>query len=624
MSRSEIRNSLPLSAGLGVFIPLALFVAASVGAKDGPEESILPQDLAQKSPTVVQPQNAAVDFRMLTLRAGEGPYPWAIPGRFARSFVTNDPNNLELVASASVSGRAELNDQIEWEVTPPAGFELSTGARLRGAKLVLNLVRPDGNPTGGGDPLALTVRARVTVEGRVYTRVATLQQDLRDRLRQEYVDLERAYVPARSELLDEEQFRRAYGKKYPTVTFTELNWSRLPGREERYPVVLATEPLLRTLEQTRKLYGRPVVVSSGFRNPVRQVEVHGTVAESHHQYGRAIDLYVAPDSAPPQTGRTVASEGDWLRLAASTLRGGGVWVEPMLDCHVNTDGCHVHVDVREDGPQSQIAQVSGKITDPAGLPVPGATVRLAGMPAVTNAWGAFTLKHVLTPREYDLSVEAPGRGVKTQQVTIGGPLTTVALQLPADPNPALVARTEAAQTGANGKLSVRVFVRNAGPAAALGLRLAAGPTDLPSRGLVSPAHLPLVSPGQETAIQVELPPRPAGPAALEGATVPLILTASYRNPAGETRGQALRLSIPLPEVPDAPSRDAPLHATESSAVPGVTQKQGDSDLGAAAGGLALGAAAAAGTAALRRRSRRNLNPAGEPSTDPAGVTQDRR
>jgi hypothetical protein len=331
-----------------------------------------------------------------------------------------------------------------------------------------------------------------------------------------------------------------------------------------------------------------------------------------------VDLYVAPDSAPPKTGRTIATEGDWLRLAASTLRGGGVWIEPMLDCHVNTDGCHVHVDVRESGTRSEIAQVSGKVTDPAGLPVPGATVRLAGMPAITNAWGAFTLKHVLTPKEYDLTVEAPGRGIKSQKITIGGELATVALRMPADPNPALVARTGETQTGANGKVSVRIFVRNAGPSAAIGLRLAAASSDRPSRGLVSPAHLPLVGPGQETAIQLELPSRPAVTGVAEmGNPMPVLLTASYRNPAGETRGQALRLNVPMPESPKTQPAKEPARAPAATPTSGPDTKQGNPDLGAAAGGLVLGAAAAAGSSLVRRRSKRGSEPLGEPSVDPA-------
>ncbi|MCC2668331.1 MAG: Carboxypeptidase regulatory-like domain [Armatimonadetes bacterium] len=617
-STRPIRVSLILPA-LGVFVPLALLVAAGAGAKDDPEGSVLPQPAGApgpETPTVAVP---AVDFRLLTLRAGEGPYPWSIPGRIVRSFVTDDPNSLEIVASAGVKGRPELDAQVEWDVLPPAGFQVPDGATLRGPKLVVRLQRPDGNLNGMGEPLSFTVRARVAAEGRTHVRTLTVQQDPRDRLRQEYVDLERAYVPARSELLDEEQFKRAYGKKHPRVTFAELNWSRIPGREDRYPVILAAEELVRALSAAEVAYGRELQVSSGFRNPVRQVEVHGSVAESHHQYGRAADLYVAPDSAQPKTGRNYASEGDWLRLAAATMRGGGGWVEPMLACHVNTDGCHVHVDVREQGTRSQVVQISGKITDPTGLPVPGATVRLAGMPATTNAWGLFTLKHVLTPKEYDLSIEAPGRGLRTQKVSVASPMTTLALRMPTDPNPALIARVESSQPGPDGKLLVRLAVRNSGSTPALGLRLAAGPMNLPSRGTVTPAQLAVVGPGQETAVTLQL----AGRANSNGGDqfgdgMPVVLSASYRNHQGEARGQALRLNVPLP-APAEP--ESPAASPDASTVPAAPRRRVVQGEGSAAlGGLAIGGAAAAAAALARRRKRPAAPPAGEASVDPAQST----
>jgi hypothetical protein len=323
---------------------------------------------------------------------------------------------------------------------------------------------------------------------------------------------------------------------------------------------------------------------------VRQVEVHGSVAESHHQYGRAADLYVAPDSAAPKTGRDYASEGDWLRLAAATMRGGGGWVEPMTACHVNTNGCHVHVDVREQGVRTEVVQVNGKITDAAGLPVPDATVRLAGMPARTNQWGLFALKHVLTPKEYDLTVEAPGRGVRTQRLAVGGALTTLALRLPSDPNPALVARVDDTRYGPDGKVSVRISVRNAGPSSALGLRFAAAPIDLPSRGgRVSPAHLAMVRSGQETAVEVQLRADSPRPGAEDGGAMPVLLSASYRTDRGEARSQALRVSVPMFENQGGTAEASALLAPRASG-----RKSGSGvppELGAAGGGLALGAAA---------------------------------
>jgi len=614
MNRSACLPAVFMFAAMGVFAPLGLIAGASLRASEAPEESVVPGARpTEPAATVIAPPPVGSALRLLVLRAGEGPYPWAVPGRISRSFITNTPNTLEVTALAGLTSHADLADRIQWEVVPPEGFQLPPSAVLTGPRLQLQLSRPNGNADGLGEPLSLKVRARLVVDGRTETREATITQDLRDRLRQEYVDLERAYVPSRRDLLDEQQFQLAYGKKYPSVSFASLNWSRLPGKEERYPVILAREELVQTLEKTNALYGRTLVVSSGFRNPVRQAVVHGSVAESHHQYGRAADLYVAPDSSAPKSGRDYASEGDWLRVAAATMRAGGGWVEPMTACHVNTNGCHVHVDVREEGTRTEVVQVNGKITDAAGLPVPDATVRLAGMPAKTNQWGLFSIKHVLTPREYDLSVEARGRGVRTQRLVVGSALTTLAMRLPSDPNPALIARVDDTKFGPNGRISVRVSVRNAGASSAHGLRLTASPIDLPSRGgRVSPAHLSVVRSGQETAIEVQLTGNPPAANGDDGGAMPVLLSASYQTEQGESRAQALRLSVPM--------FDNALRPAEASAIPlpRTGKPQASPELGAAGGGLALGAAAAVAARLARRKAKpATAPPASEPSIDPA-------
>jgi hypothetical protein len=419
------------------FPAVLLAGGAVVAAQNADDPSVLPPaepavvaPLPQKAePPVAPASKPAGGLEIVVLRAGPAPYPWAVPGRIAKSFITNTPGTLEVVAQARVRGAADLADRIAWDITPPEGFEVAEGASTTGPKLVTRLTRPGGNPSGGGEPLALTVTARVEREGLPLERAATLRQDLRDRLRQEYVDLGRSYVPARRELLDQEQFARLYGKKYPGVAFAELNWSKVPGTDERYPVILATERLVATLHQAEKHYGKPLIVSSGFRNPVRQTEVHSVVAESHHQYGRAADLYVAPDSAPPATGRDIAIERDWLKLAAASMRGGGVWVEPMTSCNVNTAGCHVHVDVRDSGARSSVVRVAGRVMDRVGAPVEGAVVRLAGMPARTNGEGRFTIKHVLVPREYELEVRAPDGTLRKQPVEVRAEETAVAVAL---------------------------------------------------------------------------------------------------------------------------------------------------------------------------------------------------
>lgn len=433
-----IRKSVPFAVAR-VLAPLAFLATAAVVAAQGPNDSsAIPSAPAPSAPVSEAPQAPALPptspprLRIAVLRAGPAPYPWLVPGRIARSFITDSARSLDVVAQARVKGDPALVDEVQWEIEPPPGFVVPPDASLSGQTLSVHLVREAGNPTGGGGPLSITVTARVSGETETLQDGMTLTQDLRDRLRQEYVDLARAYVPARTEFLDETEFTRLYRRRYPRVSFQQLNWSRQPGSEERYPAILASETLVQTLNEIETVYGRPLVVSSGFRNPVRQVEVHAAVEESHHQYGRAADLYVPPDSAPPRTGRTIALPADWLRLAAAAIRGGGAWIEPMLDCHVNTAGCHVHVDVRDSGARSRIVQVAGTVTGPTGAPIPGATVELAGMPVQSNAQGRYTLKHVLTPREYELKVTAPGGEERTQAVLIGETGAVASVVMPAD------------------------------------------------------------------------------------------------------------------------------------------------------------------------------------------------
>jgi hypothetical protein len=559
------------------------------------------------------------------LRAGPEPYVWATPGRIAASFITDSPTTLTVVASARVPGDGVENGAVVWEVQPPAGFSLPDDADLKGPQLRMQLQRPEGNSTGGGEPLSLKVTARLNSGGKTSSVSGVLTQDLRDRLRQEYVDLERASVPGRDELLDERQFARRYRKRYPDVSFAELNWSKVPGSEARYPAILAAERLVRTLHEARRLYSRPVTVSSGFRNPVRQQEVHGSVGESHHQYGRALDLYVAPDSAPPQTGRKTASEMDWLRLASASLRAGGVWIEPMLDCHVNTDGCHVHVDVRESGAASQVVRVTGRVTDAWGNPVPGATVRLAGMPAFTNARGEYTLKHVVTPRDYELEIEAPGRGATTQPITIRGAETVLAVRLPVDPQPTLTARAADSSRDAQGNLTARVALRNIGGTAARGVHLSThGPGRPATVKQVLPADVATLAPGEETMVHVQLA---LGPTASRGGgplEVPLQLSATFRTPEGTPRTQTLPLKVTAGAEP-SPRREQVGAGASAGAQrePPMPPPRKEPEIGPAVGGLAAGGAAAALGALTKRRGRPSpVKPApAEPSVDPGKMPE---
>ncbi|MBI3909607.1 MAG: carboxypeptidase regulatory-like domain-containing protein [Armatimonadetes bacterium] len=368
------------------------------------------------------------------LAIGRPPYLWEPPDaspdrQRVLSFVTDSPSECRLQARARASGPGASPARIQWQVTPPEGFSLPPDARLTGPEIDLTLHRD--TVYAGGAPLSLVIR--VTLDGTSAADHAIVAQDERDQLRQEYVDLSRDRVPDRVEFIDETEYQLRYGRRFPDLTFSQLNASvnRFAGRQYRW--ALLTEELLLALTRLQRLVGQSLVIASIYRNPVRQEEVNGPVDESHHQYGRAADLHVWPNWAPPQDGRTIATPVDWLRLANAAWQAGARWIEPMTLTHVNTARCHLHFDVRGAGSLTAPVGVRGEVVDAAsGKPLPGARVELDGMTARTNRQGEFFLQHVLTPEEHTLSVSVPGRTPVAQPVRVESrQVVTVRIRVPA-------------------------------------------------------------------------------------------------------------------------------------------------------------------------------------------------
>ncbi len=221
---------------------------------------------------------------MLTsLCVGPGPRVFA-PGRHVvATFITDDGESGHVMATARLAA-ASGSPLIHWSVVAPGGFQVPAEGNWTGPRLDVLLRRPGGNPGGRGGPLSLTVQAHVQVDEQEYTARETVVQDELDQLRQEYVDLERHTVPDRSEFVDATSFAARYGRRYPWLHFEDLNWSVNPNTRLRYSYAIIRPELLQGLDRVRQAYGG-IVINSGYRNPVRQVEVHAPVPESLHQYG---------------------------------------------------------------------------------------------------------------------------------------------------------------------------------------------------------------------------------------------------------------------------------------------------------------------------------------------------
>ena len=467
-------------------VALALLVAIQVEdllpvASHSPDAATPPAD----GPVLAPAQADSSPIEVVRVgRGGAGPH----------SLVTDTAIYLTIQAYAAFDAPAA---EIVWRVTPPAGFELPADAVLSGPVLDVRLVRRAGNPTGEGGPLTLTLRVE-NAEGE--TASLRWRQDELDRLRQEYVDLERRVVPPRDAFIDAPTFAARYAEQYPGWTFERVNHSLNPGTGRRYPYLMISERLLATLAALEQQRGT-IYVASVYRNPYRQWVVNRPVGESHHQYGRAADLGV------PVSAAGVSTPADWLTLAREALLAGGHWIEPMLLTGINTNGCHLHVDVRPEGVVSQVVRLHGRVLAEDGrTPVPGARLDLAGMPAVTDGQGRFSITHVLTPRRHLLEALTPSGALWTQALYLQGGVNEVVVRLApglAQRSAPLLVIRAVREPVATGDRPVMVAVTNEGNATARNLRWAAmSVTSGPEVVDVEPSTLGTLAPGETAMVQV--------------------------------------------------------------------------------------------------------------------------
>ena len=137
-----------------------------------------------------------------------------------------------------------------------------------------------------------------------------------DSLRQEYLTY-KVKVPRRNEFINS-----LSGYSY---SFSELNFG-----EYRY--ALLNRRMLNGLETIKGNLGRKTVVTSGYRNPRKQVVDIGGSATSQHCYGTGVDL------------RTNNSKKKWKEIASAACSAGADWVKPTTAPTFSYN--HVHVDWR--------------------------------------------------------------------------------------------------------------------------------------------------------------------------------------------------------------------------------------------------------------------------------------
>lgn len=529
---------LPAKALTAVIAFAALLSLALPAPGRGPRaRSPMPRSRAS-TPVQAAPRSQAGSPELTSLRIGPGPVDLASGRRVVATFITNDEAACHVMATARLAA-ASGPAVIRWTVEAPAGFQAPPDAEWTGPRLDVTLRRPGGNPGGRGGPLSITVEARAPVNGQERAARQTVVQDELDQLRQEYVDLRRRRAPDRSEFIDAATFAARYSRPYPWLRFEDLNWSVNPNTGHRYSWAILRPELLEGLDQVRRAYGS-VVINSGYRNPVHQVEVHASIRESLHQYGYAADLAVIPGE-----GRALPDEADWRRLAEAACSARAKWVEPLESSAPNSPGCHVHLDYRPGPASSAPVHLRGQVVEAqTGRPLAGALVLLGAMPARTDRHGVFGVRTVLSGGVHPIEVHADGFSVLHQPVRLaawGSACTRLAL-LPAPPRSFAVAVARVHWVDWRSRLLVATLrVANTGAAAAGDVRLTVMPAPA---ALISeePADLGALPAAAVRGVRVVLRlPRVPAPE-------PLAVSLAYLDASGAVQKMHRELTIVPPVV----------------------------------------------------------------------------
>ncbi len=131
------------------------------------------------------------------------------------------------------------------------------------------------------DNFKVDVEAKLSCQGALTDTVsATVSQDEKDQLRQEYLDMEKKAIPKREELTDQGDTKH--------FTVSEFNASQKVSGE-KYAYILSR--VLEKLETIRSRVSHVLMaIHSGYRNPYKNAKVPGSGKESPHLYGIAVDF----------------------------------------------------------------------------------------------------------------------------------------------------------------------------------------------------------------------------------------------------------------------------------------------------------------------------------------------
>ena len=165
-------------------------------------------------------------------------------------------------------------------------------------------------PDGRGGPLKYLVAARLEIEGSVITKEDSIKQDELDQCRQEYIDLNKHFLPGREEFVNEGTYVDPGHFPFSEINTGDYSW--------------AIFTIAQHLENIRNAIGsQNMPVNSGYRNPVHNANIGGAT-ESRHIYGDAVDIALRDYNNDGKVDRE-----DWVYMRNAAYTEGATYIEPF-------------------------------------------------------------------------------------------------------------------------------------------------------------------------------------------------------------------------------------------------------------------------------------------------------
>ncbi len=243
------------------------------------------------------------------------------------------PGESVTATAEAKNGAIDISDQITWTCT---GDDTDSGACTistdsPGSTMTF-IPNPPPADTGRTKPLAYQVKAQITVEGQTYEDTKTIKQDDLDQLRQEYQDMNKDIKPERSQFVNAQIYQNPLGHfPYDSIKSNgDINTWAIFTIEEN-------------LENVRVQIGnQDMIVNSGYRTPIKQLQESPQYPNGRHMYGDAADIKVKDFN-----GDLIVDENDWIFLR-NAAKAKNACVEPVS---VSGTYSYVHMDWRGECPQ---------------------------------------------------------------------------------------------------------------------------------------------------------------------------------------------------------------------------------------------------------------------------------